>query len=105
MKPKSARRRMIQRRLLVFAYDSAAAACAWIVAFWLRFNLDVPEEHQGPMIKQLPWVVAVHAAVFLALGLYRGLWRYASLPDLQRIVVAVGITALAVPAFLAVAQL
>jgi FlaA1/EpsC-like NDP-sugar epimerase len=38
--------------------------------------------------------------VFLLLGLYRGLWRYASLPDLQRILVAVFIGALAVPAVL-----
>ncbi len=35
---------------------------------------------------------------FWVLGLYRGLWRYASLPDLQRILVAVAVAALAVPA-------
>jgi len=40
----------------------------------------------------------VHAAVFGVLGLYRGLWRYASLPDLQRILAAVVVAALAVPA-------
>ncbi|MGH8745555.1 MAG: polysaccharide biosynthesis protein, partial [Burkholderiales bacterium] len=34
-------------------------------------------------------------------GLYRGLWRFASLPDLQRILGAVGIGALGVPTLLA----
>jgi FlaA1/EpsC-like NDP-sugar epimerase len=39
---------------------------------------------------------------FLELGLYRGLWRFASLPDLRRILMAVGIGALAVPALFAI---
>jgi len=46
-------------------------------------------------------VMGVHAAVFWALGLYRGMWRYASIPDLQRILIAVGVTAVAVPGLLA----
>ena len=53
----------------------------------------------------LPWVLLVYAAVFWALGLYRGLWRYASLPDLQRIVLAVGVAALGVPTILSLLQL
>src|SRR6185503_8226135 len=57
-----------------------------------------PQEYQELMIELLPWILAVHAAVFLVMGLYRGLWRYASLADLQRIALAVGICALAVPA-------
>ncbi len=89
------------RRFLVFAHDAVAAALAWMAAFWLRFNFDIPPEYHGLMLDRLPWVLLVHIAVFLALGLYRGLWRYASLPDLQRIVFAVGIAALAVPALLA----
>ncbi len=39
------------------------------------------------------------------MGLYRGLWRYASLPDLRRIIIAVGIGALAVPALFTLAGL
>ena len=89
------------RRFLVFAHDAAAAVLAWLAAFWLRFNFDIPPEYQALMFDLLPWVLAIHVAVFLALGLYRGLWRYASLPDLQRIVLAVGLAALAVPAVLA----
>src|SRR5437762_3056413 len=88
------------RRLMVFAHDVVAAGVAWTVAFWLRFNLDVPKEYEALMLARLPWVIAIHAAVFWALGLYRGLWRYASLPDMQRILLAVGVAALAVPATL-----
>ena len=81
-------RNIYHRRFIVFAHDLAAAALAWVVAFWLRFNLDIPDDYLEVMVAQLPWVLVVHAAVFWALGLYRGLWRYASLPDLKRIVIA-----------------
>ncbi len=96
---------MNTRRALVFLHDVAAAALAWLIAFWLRFNHDVPPEFHTTMVAGLPWVVAIHSLVFLALGLYRGLWRYASLPDLQRIFIAVGISALAVPAAFAILKL
>ncbi len=89
------------RRLLVFVHDVTAAALAWICAYWLRFNLDIPHEHIAVMVHTLPEVVGLYAVVFWTLGLYRGLWRYASLPDLRRIVGAVGVAALAVPATLA----
>jgi FlaA1/EpsC-like NDP-sugar epimerase len=93
------------RRVVVFTHDVAAAAAAWLAAFWLRFNLDIPDEFHEAMLARLPWVVGVYALVFWALGLYRGLWRYASLPDLQRILTAVGVGALAVPTVLALLKL
>ena len=89
------------RALLAFSHDVVAAGVAWCAAFWLRFNLDIPLEFQHVMLARLPYVVAVHAVVFWALGLYRGLWRYASLPDLERILIAVGVGALAVLSLLA----
>lgn len=93
-----AKREMNFRRPIVFAHDIAAAGIAWSAAFWLRFNFEIPDDYQALMTERLPWAVLVHGAVFWLLGLYRGLWRYASLPDLRRIVIAVGIAALAVPA-------
>jgi FlaA1/EpsC-like NDP-sugar epimerase len=89
------------RRLLVFVHDVVAAGIAWVLAYWLRFNLEMPDDHQGVMLARLPFVIGVAALVFWALGLYRGLWRYASLPDLRRIAVAVGVAGLAVPTLFA----
>jgi FlaA1/EpsC-like NDP-sugar epimerase len=93
------------RRLVVFAHDVLAAGLAWIAAFWLRFNFDVPADYEELMLESLPWVVGIHAAIFWVLGLYRGLWRYASLPDLQSIAMAIGIAALAVPAAFALVRM
>ena len=88
------------RALLAFVHDLIAAALAWCAAFWLRFNLEIPPEYAKVMTDRLPWVLLACALLFLSVGLYRGLWRYASLPDLQRILLAVGIAALAIPAIL-----
>jgi FlaA1/EpsC-like NDP-sugar epimerase len=93
------------RRITVFLHDLAAAGLAWLIAYWLRFNLEIPIEFADPMWRRLPLVMGVHAAVFWSLGLYRGLWRYASLPDLRSILIAVGIAGLGVPALLALLQL
>jgi FlaA1/EpsC-like NDP-sugar epimerase len=92
-------RQFIARASLAFAHDVIAAGVAWLAAFWLRFELELPPpEFTRVAMTTLPGVLAVHALAFWLLGLYRGLWRYASLPDLQRILVAVAVAALAVPA-------
>ena len=93
------------RRYIVYVHDVAAAGVAWLVAFWLRFNLDIPDDYREVMLTRLPWVLLVHALIFWALGLYRGMWRYASLPDLRRLLIAVGATAVASPAVLALLRM
>jgi FlaA1/EpsC-like NDP-sugar epimerase len=63
---------------------------AWVGAYWLRFNLEsIPEPYLGQALKVLPVVIIVHVSVFLYFGLYRGVWRFASIPDLIRITKAV----------------
>ena len=91
---------MRARRFLVFGHDVIAAAAAWMGAFWLRFNFDMPPEYEKVMLGLLLSTTGIYAAVFYLMGLYKGLWRYASIHDLQRIVIAVGIAAMAVPAVL-----
>lgn len=88
------------RSLAVFAHDVGMAAAAWWVAFLLRFNFDIPDEFWGHFRATVGWAVLTQAALFWPLGLYRGIWRFASLPDLRRIIVAVGVAALAVPTVL-----
>ena len=72
-----------------------------MLAFWLRLNLEIPEEFLPPLATAVTASVPLHALIFWSLGLYRGSWRYASLPDLKRIALACLIGALAVPALLA----
>ena len=93
------------RIFLVFLHDVAAAAAAWMLAYWLRFNMEVSDYFVRSMWQTLLWVVPVQTLIFWAFGLYRGLWRYASLQDLKRILLAVVVSALAVPVVLALVQL
>ena len=83
--------------LLAFCHDLLAGTAAWVLAFWLRLNLALPAEFYPGLGRALIVCLPVQACAYQAFGLYRGVWRYASLPDLRRIVFAVGTGALAGP--------
>src|SRR5574340_434440 len=85
------------RTLAIILHDILVAVFAWMGAYWLRFNLAMPPEFQEAALSTLAWVVPLQAVVFWRFGLYRGIWRFASLPDLKRIVLAVGLAALLIP--------
>jgi hypothetical protein len=85
------------RTAVIILHDILVAAFAWLGAYWLRFNLAVPPDFQVTALSTLAWVVPLQAAVFWRFGLYRGIWRFASVPDLKRIVLAVGLAALLIP--------
>ncbi len=93
------------RASLAFTHDICAAALAWMAIFWLRFNLDVREPYLSDALYTLVWILPLQAMIFLALGLYRGLWRFASILDLQRIVVAAVLGAILIPLVLVMLQL
>ena len=76
------------RSIAALSHDVVACAVAWCAAFWLRFNLDIPSLYVATMMSNLLPIVLVQAIFFLVFGLYRGIWRYASMPDLRRIVFA-----------------
>ncbi len=93
------------RAALAFVHDICMTAIAWTAIYWLRFNLELREPFVGDMWSTLAWIVPLQATIFLSLGLYRGLWRYASLPDLQRIMLAAGLGAILIPLVLVMLKL
>ena len=93
------------RTTLIFLHDLAAAVLAWTAAYWLRFNLTLPAEYVDDLLSTLLWVVPLQAFIFWKFGLYRGIWRFASLPDLKRIVIAIAIAAVSVPVVLILFQI
>jgi FlaA1/EpsC-like NDP-sugar epimerase len=90
-------RRLHPRNIAALAHDVIAAGIAWCLAYWLRFNFEIPPFFADAMVKTLGPALLAQAGIFVLFGLYRGLWRYASLVDLQRILLAVGVAALALP--------
>lgn len=77
-------------RLLVMIHDTCIIPIAWLGAFWLRFNLDgIPKEALTVAINMLPVILAAQIFANSLVGLYRGIWQFASIPDLVRILKAV----------------
>jgi FlaA1/EpsC-like NDP-sugar epimerase len=80
----------ISNRRLAILHDLFMIPVAWIGAYWLRFNLGtIPAFYLESALENLLIVLVSQGVVFRYFGLYRGVWRFASLPDLIRITKAV----------------
>lgn len=76
-------------RWIAILHDVFIIPLAWFGAFWLRFNLDgIPAEALMVAFKMFPLVCLVQTCVNWGVGLYRGIWQFASMPDLFRIMKA-----------------
>lgn len=80
--------------MLAFFHDTIVVMAAWWMAFALRFNFHIPTEFTYYIWQTLPIIFIFHSISFYTFGLYKGMWRFASLPDLKRIMRAVGFAAL-----------
>lgn len=77
-------------KLIVILHDICVVPIAWFAAFWLRFNLDgIPSDALQVAIIFLPPVLVAQTGAYWSVGLYRGIWQFASIPDLFRILKAV----------------
>jgi FlaA1/EpsC-like NDP-sugar epimerase len=92
-KKKNAKYSPIYKRLVAFAHDALAAFFAWFLAYYLRFNFNIPSEVWSGLWQISLAVVPVQLVICIYVGLYRGVWRFASTLDLKRILVAVGFSA------------
>ncbi len=83
---------MLLNRWTVVIHDMLMILIAWLLAYWFRFNLQsVPHEYWRSALLYLWIVVPIQAILFWLVGLYRGVWRFASLPDLLRILKGTGV--------------
>tara|TARA_Y100000294_G_scaffold131899_1_gene124269 strand:+ start:2948 stop:4873 length:1926 start_codon:yes stop_codon:yes gene_type:complete len=79
------------RGLVAYAHDIAMAGLSFVLALYLRLGDDTTLYKPDPMIQGGIIFVAISAVVFWFSGLYRGVWRYASINDLLAITRAVTI--------------
>ena len=83
----------ISRAAIVYLHDLVMTAAAVMLALYLRVAGDIFSDYGPALTLYVPAAVVVGAAVYRLFGLYRGMWRYASAPDMVQLVKAV--TALA----------
>ncbi len=88
------------RSFLALLHDVCIACLAWILAYLLRFNFEIPPEFLKSVWLNAIWVIPLQILFFINFGLYQGVWRFASLPDLKRILKAIGLSTLAISTFL-----
>ncbi|TGU70581.1 polysaccharide biosynthesis protein [Geomonas terrae] len=73
------------RRILVFFLDVVLIAAAFILSFLLRFDFQIRPNQVENLKTGLVVAMAVKPAMFVASGVYRSIWRYASLQDAYEI--------------------
>ena len=83
------------RRAIVVALHILIVVAAYYLAFLLRFNGAIDELDFQVFMRTLPLVAAIQLIVFIPFRLYRGLWRYIGIQDLQNIILATLIGAIA----------
>ena len=74
----------IHPRIAVVLHDLAMAALAWWLAKLLRYALR-PDEVMSFHALEFPIVLLIQGLIFRWTGLYKSVWRFASLPDLINI--------------------
>ncbi|MGY0710820.1 polysaccharide biosynthesis protein [Azospirillum argentinense] len=77
------------RASLVYLHDLTMTAVSLVVALYLRVGQQAFDEYRDPLLTGLPILVLIGAVAFRFSGLYRGIWRYASVPDLAQLLRAV----------------
>ncbi len=84
------KRRLIgnAKRLIVLLSDAVSAGLSFWLAYTLRFNFSIPDVQLKTFLNILPVLVFVRVLCFYFFGLYSGVWRYASMNDLLRILKA-----------------
>jgi FlaA1/EpsC-like NDP-sugar epimerase len=83
------------RRPIVVALHILIVVAAYYLAFVLRFDGAIDKSDFQVFMKTLPLVAATQLILFIPFRLYRGLWRYIGIQDLQNIILATVISALA----------
>lgn len=73
-------------------WDLVAVAFAIMLANLTRFDGTIPAQYVLPLKHQLLFGLPVYAITFLVLGVNKGVWRFASIGDLWRILKAIAIS-------------
>jgi len=76
-----------RRSVIVFAH-ATLVTCAYLLAFFLRFDFRLPSYEWDVFLKSLPLLVLARLGIFASFHLFEGLWRYVSMRDILAILKA-----------------
>lgn len=78
------------KRLLQFGHDSTISALSLPLALVLLVGIDGLEPYSRTLVLGVPLFTVVAALWFIQFKLYRGMWRFTSVADLQTIITTAG---------------
>ena len=82
---------LLYRRIFLVVYDIAAAAIAGVLSVLARFDFTVEKVQPGVMDNMwefIPYTIPFILLIFFAFRLYSSLWAYASVTEMESVVVA-----------------
>ena len=81
-------------RIIQLSLDVGGLVAAFVLAYLLRFDFQIPESEAPGLIHQLPYAVLIQMTVLMLAGVYRFIWRYVGIPELKRFLLAAGASSL-----------
>jgi FlaA1/EpsC-like NDP-sugar epimerase len=85
---------MFARSLVLLASYSVLLTLSLYVAYLLRFDFAIPPDFTAAFDRYLPFIVGLELAWLFLLGQFSMLLSYFRIPDLYRIVLAIGVSSL-----------
>lgn len=82
--------------LALALFDIAASNLAYGFGLWLRFDMQymkIPARYLDTFIQMIPIQAVLILVLFAVFRLYRSIWRYAGIEELEYIITATGIAA------------
>jgi len=86
--------------MLIIGVDVLIWFVAWLLAFLIRFDFDIPMLRWSQWKQLLPFMLFVKLFIFYFFDLYRGMWRYTSIADLFNIIKAASVSSLFIVFFI-----
>ena len=85
------RTKLYLRTLIIVFFDIVTLALSGFVALWVRFDFSInqiPANFLETQIRMTPMVVVTFLVIYYLCKLYHSVWRFASVSELSRIVLA-----------------
>ncbi len=79
-------RTRLMAKSLQFAVDMGVLASAFVLAYLLRFDFNIPDNDLHRGLLQLPYVVLIQFLMLAVAGVYAFIWRYTGLAEVKAFV-------------------
>ena len=73
---------------VVFLGDAVLCGLAYYLSYILRFDGNIPARELANWMNTVVWIVPLKLACFFFFGLYKGMWRYTGIYDLENLIKA-----------------